>query len=84
MLPLRSGLYLIRNTLYFGGHEITLPIVVLGIYVLVGAVVVRMLCWRGHTRSTGGGQTEDEELANRCRSPRLTVRAAAGSGAGGR
>jgi hypothetical protein len=50
-------------TLYFGGHDITLPIVVLGIYVLVGAVVMRMLCWRGDTRSTGGRQTDDEELA---------------------
>jgi hypothetical protein len=63
VLPPRNGLYLIRNTLYFGGHDITLPIVVLGIYVLVGAVVVRMLCWRGDTRSAGGRQTDDEELA---------------------
>jgi hypothetical protein len=49
-------------TLYFGGHDITLPIVVLGIYVLVGAVVVRMLCWRGDTRSTGGRQAMTRSL----------------------
>lgn len=52
-----------ERSLYFAGHDITLPIVVLGIYVLVGAVVVRMLWWRGDTRSTGGRQADDEELA---------------------
>lgn len=53
VLPPRNGLYLIRNTLYFDGHSITVPIIVLGIYVVVGVVLVtifswgRLLWWRG-------------------------------------
>jgi hypothetical protein len=52
-LPPRNGLYLIRNTLYFGGHAITVPIIVLSIYAVVGAALLtifswgRLLWWRG-------------------------------------
>ena len=30
VLPARNGLYLIRNSLYFGGNDLTVPIIVLG------------------------------------------------------
>lgn len=44
---------LIRNTLYFDGNDITQQIIVLSIYVIVGAALVtifswgRLLWWRG-------------------------------------
>ena len=43
VLPPRNGLYLIRNTLYFGGNAIAVPIIVLGIYAVIGAVLVHIL-----------------------------------------
>lgn len=61
VLPPRNGLYLIRNTLYFGGNAITVPIVVLGIYVVAGIVLVtifswgRLLWWRGAKGPQAGG-----------------------------
>ena len=45
ILPPRNGLYLIRNTLYFGGNSITVPIIVLAIYVLAGAALVTVFSW---------------------------------------
>lgn len=45
VLPPRNGLYLIRNTLYFGGNSITQPIIVLAIYALVGAALVTIFSW---------------------------------------
>ncbi len=45
LLP-RNGLYLIRNTFYFDGNGITVPIIVLGIYVVVGAAFVTIFSWR--------------------------------------
>ena len=73
MLPPRNGLYLIRNTLYFGGNSITQPIIVLAIYVLVGMALVtifswgRLLWWRGpkdadidHTKRPGGISPDEE------------------------
>jgi hypothetical protein len=61
VLPPRNGLYLIRNTLYFDGNSITVPLIVLSIYAVVGAVLViifswgRLLWWRADTgpESTG-------------------------------
>jgi hypothetical protein len=59
VLPPRNGLYLIRNTLYFYGNSITQPLIVLGIYVLVGAGLViffswgNVLWWRGDERKGG-------------------------------
>ena len=59
VLPPRNGLYLIRNTLYFDGNSITQPLIVLGIYVLVGAALViyfswgNVLWWRGD-KGNGG------------------------------
>ena len=73
VLPPRNGLYLIRNTLYFGGNSITQPIIVLAIYVLVGMALVtifswgRLLWWRGpkdadidHTKRPGGISPDEE------------------------
>ena len=59
VLPPRNGFYLIRNTLYFGGHDITVPIIVLSIYVVVGAALVLIFSWgrwwkgRQRTGTTG-------------------------------
>jgi hypothetical protein len=52
VLPPRSGLYLIRNTLYFGGNDITTPIIVLSIYVVIGAALVLFFSW-GHLHWKG-------------------------------
>ena len=45
VLPPRNGLYLIRNTLYFGGNDLTVPIIVLGIYVVVCGALVTLFSW---------------------------------------
>ncbi|MGZ4185476.1 MAG: hypothetical protein ACXWMB_06145 [Candidatus Limnocylindria bacterium] len=45
VLPPRNGLYLTRNTLYLHGNSISQPIIVLGIYVLVGTLLVTILSW---------------------------------------
>jgi hypothetical protein len=45
VLPPRNGLYLIRNTLYFGGNDITVPIIVLSIYVVVCGALVTLFSW---------------------------------------
>ncbi len=45
VLPPRNGLYLIRNTLYFGGNAITTPIIVLSIYVVTGGALVTYSSW---------------------------------------
>ncbi len=46
ILPPRSALYLIRNTLYFHGNSITVPIIVLSIYVIAGVVLVTLFSWK--------------------------------------
>ncbi|MEV0069757.1 hypothetical protein [Amycolatopsis sp. NPDC050768] len=59
VLPPRNGLYLVRNTLYFHGNSITLPLIVLGIYVVVCAALViffswgNVLWWRADKRKGG-------------------------------
>ncbi len=66
-LPPRNGLYLIRNTLYFGGNAITVPIIVLSIYAIVGAILViifswgRLLWWRSNTTPPTKVISPDEE-----------------------
>ena len=45
VLPPRNGLYLIRNTLYFGGNDLMVPIIVLGIYVVVCGALVTLFSW---------------------------------------
>ena len=70
VLPPRNGFYLIRNTLYFGGHDITVPIIVLSIYVVVGAALVLIFSWgpwgkgKKETGTTGppGVIDPDEEI----------------------
>jgi hypothetical protein len=53
ILPPWNGMTLIRNTLYFHGNAITQQLIVLSIYVIVGAALVtvfswgRLLWWRG-------------------------------------
>ena len=70
ILPPRNGLYLIRNTLYFGGNAITVPLIVLGIYVVVAGALVTVFSWWGvpwqkakETTTTGPGViSPDEEI----------------------
>ena len=70
VLPPRNGLYLIRNTLYFHGNSLTQPLIVLGIYVVVGAALViffswgNVLWWRG---GKGGGRSHPKASAQRRR-----------------
>ncbi len=45
ILPPWNSATLIRNTLYFHGNAITQQIVVLGIYVVIGAVLVELFSW---------------------------------------
>jgi hypothetical protein len=53
ILPPWNGMTLIRNTLYFHGNAITRQLIVLSLYVVVGAVLLiifiygRLLWWRG-------------------------------------
>ena len=56
VLPPRNGLYLIRNTLYFSGNDITEPIIVLSIYVVIGAALVLFFSW-GHLHWKGKKET---------------------------
>lgn len=69
VLPPRNGLYLIRNTLYFHGNSITQPLIVLGIYVLVGMVLVTLfswghvLWWRGRNDQGTGGTKLGEAIS---------------------
>ncbi|WP_460067553.1 hypothetical protein [Streptomyces sp. YKOK-I1] len=55
-LPPWNGTVLVRNTLYFDGHAITQPLIVLSVYCVVGAALVvfftygRLLWWRGGTK----------------------------------
>jgi hypothetical protein len=57
VLPPRNGLYLIRNTLYFGGNAITVPIIVLGISVVIGAALVTLFSWTNWPKGTNGAGT---------------------------
>lgn len=65
VLPPRNGLYLIRNTLYFDGNSLTQPLIVLGIYVIVGAALVtyfswgNVVWWRG---DKGNGDKKPDEI----------------------
>lgn len=53
ILPPWNGVTLIRNTLYFHGNSITQQLIVLSLYVVVGAILMtvfgwgRVLWWRG-------------------------------------
>ena len=73
VLPPRNGLYLIRNTLYFGGNDITEPIIVLSIYVVIGAALVLFfswghLHWKGKKEETGTtGHPRSSTPTNRSR-----------------
>jgi hypothetical protein len=79
VLPPRSGLYLIRNTLYFDGNAIMVPIIVLSIYVIVGAALVtifswgRLLWWRGPKGNRKEGHPQvldpDEEVGTAATPP---------------
>jgi hypothetical protein len=45
VFPPRNAVELIRNVLYFGGNNITTPLIVLFLYALAGAAVIGYLGW---------------------------------------
>jgi hypothetical protein len=55
-LPPRNAVTVIRNTLYFDGHNTTQSYIVLGLYALVGAAVSAYLGWYRTPQATAGGQ----------------------------
>ncbi len=72
ILPPWNGMTLIRNTLFFDGNAISQQLIVLGVYVVVGAILVtffswgRVLWWRAPKEPDGGRRRDaispDEEL----------------------
>ena len=55
-LPAGAGTTAVRNTIYFGGNEIALALVVLAVYLVVGAVVVVAIRRRVGAAPSGGGR----------------------------
>jgi hypothetical protein len=45
-LPPRNAYVLFKNTVYFGGHNITQPVIVLLVYLVVFGVILGILDWR--------------------------------------
>jgi hypothetical protein len=50
-LPNQHAITLFRNIVYFGGNNITVPLIVLGIYVVAGAAVVAWFGWFREARA---------------------------------
>ncbi|MFD7769740.1 hypothetical protein [Streptomyces sp. NPDC059787] len=69
VLPPWNGTALIRNTLYFDGNAITQPLIVLSVYVVLGAALVivstygRLLWWRGGKRRSPISPEEEGGIA---------------------
>jgi hypothetical protein len=51
-LPAGAGTTVVRNTIYFDGNRITTPLIVLGAYLVVGAIAVLLLHQRRAPSST--------------------------------
>ncbi|MGQ4489740.1 hypothetical protein ACN6LM_000055 [Streptomyces sp. SAS_281] len=62
-LPPRNAYILLRNTLYFDGHETTLALVVLLLYLIIPAAVLSFLGWFRTPRLPVTPQTEVEAAA---------------------
>lgn len=60
VLPPQSGVSLIRNVLYFGGNNITTPLIVLFVYALAGLAVVSLLGWFRPARPAAAAPTRGD------------------------
>ena len=60
VLPPQSGVSLIRNVLYFGGNNITTPLIVLFVYALAGLAVVCYLGWIRPARAAAAAPTRGD------------------------
>ncbi|QJT02972.1 hypothetical protein G9272_24010 [Streptomyces asoensis] len=58
VFPPQHAVTLLRNVLYFGGNNISTPLIVLGLYALVGALIVGYLGRWGPVRATGDDAPE--------------------------
>ncbi|MCE3555432.1 hypothetical protein LWC33_28800 [Pseudonocardia sp. RS11V-5] len=62
-LPPQHAVTLIRNTLYFGGHGLTVPLLVLFAYVIVGTAVLGYFEWFREARPHPPAVTPDPTTA---------------------
>ena len=69
ILPPQNAVDLINHVIYFGGHDITTPLIVLVLYGLAGVAVITYLNWN--------------RPARQARAARAGARRDGGSGAGG-
>jgi hypothetical protein len=85
VLPPQNGVSLIRNVLYFGGNNITTPLIVLFVYALAGLAVLAGLSWLRPARPAAaahsrGDRAEASPAGNPAASPPPGNPAAAGPG----
>ena len=60
-LPAGAGTTIVRNTVYFGGNEIGLALLILAAYLVVGALIV--IAIRARTSAAPGSEAEAEAAA---------------------
>lgn len=60
VLPPQNGASFIRNVLYFGGNDITTPLIVLLVYALAGLAVLSSLDWLRPARPATAGHAHGE------------------------
>ena len=51
LFPPQNAVDLIRNVIYFGGNDITTPLIVLFLYALAGVAVISYLNWNPRARA---------------------------------
>ena len=51
LFPPQNAVDLIRNVIYFGGNDITTPLIVLSLYALAGVAVITYLNWNPRARA---------------------------------
>src|SRR5215467_4103841 len=67
LLPPQSAVDLMRNVIYFGGNDITTPLIVLFAYALAGAVVITYLIWNRRARTARAAAAHAREEAAHAR-----------------
>ncbi|WP_371498634.1 hypothetical protein OG871_21670 [Kitasatospora sp. NBC_00374] len=73
IFPPQHAVTLIRNVIYFNGNNITEPLIILGLYALVGGIVIGFLGrWRP-VRTVGAGAPADTP-SGKARGPKTAVR----------
>ena len=63
IFPPQSAVTLINHVIYFGGHDITTPLVVLVLYVLAGVAVISYLNWNRPARAARAAARARAEAA---------------------